>query len=52
MKKQANAQPGLSSYRTGGERILTKAKEGSKTQRRKAELRTYDVSERKNGRVK
>lgn len=52
MKNANNAMPGLSTFRTGAERVLTKARDGSKTQRRKAELRTYDLNERKNGRVK
>lgn len=42
---------GLGAYRTGAPRVLTKARDGSRTQRRKAALASYDVNERKNGRI-
>lgn len=52
MKQQhSNVLPGLASFRTGAERVLTKAREGSRTQVRKAALKTYDLAERKGGRV-
>jgi hypothetical protein len=44
--------PGLKLLRTGAGKTATAPREGSKTQRRKIELRSYNLQERKGGRVK
>jgi hypothetical protein len=44
--------PGLKLLRTGAGRTATAPTPGSRTQTRKAELKSYDLTERKRGRVK
>lgn len=43
---------GLKKLRTGADRTSTAPKAGSRTQKRKAALRSYTPDERKNGRNK
>jgi len=49
---QSNGTKGLKMLRSGNPRSCTAPTIGSRTQLRKAELKTYNANERKNGRVK
>ena len=48
----SNVLPGLSTFKTGSPRTGTAPTDGSKTQRRKVELKSYNSAERINGRKK
>lgn len=54
MKRESNqsAISGLKRLRTGAERHRTAPRDGSRTQVRKAELKSYGVAERKGGRAR
>lgn len=48
----SNVLPGLKTFKTGSPKTSTAPTDGSKTQRRKAALKTYDMNEREKGRNK
>jgi hypothetical protein len=50
--QSTGSMPGLSTFKTGASRHNTAPTLGSKTQRRKAELKSYNVAEKTGGRNK